>query len=85
MKSPEEHEAHVQQWRDAVEHISRLAKRANYEFVSKNELREIARNVIATLHIMYVKGLERAVEEARPESSIITSDQSLIVPTPEGV
>ena len=81
----EEHEANIQQWREAVEHMGRLAKRANYEFVSKNELRDIARNTVATLHIMYVKGLERAIAEAKPESSIITSDQSLIVPTPEGV
>ena len=68
-------------WREAVEHISRQARRANYEYVSKNELRMIAKNALATLHVMYTAGLQRAEAEVAPkESVIVTPDTSIVVP-----
>lgn len=67
--SPEEAEQAAAAWRSELALVERWQRRAKFEYVSKDELRQIALATTAALHHIISETLKRV--EAEPESTII--------------
>lgn len=85
--TPQEQAAAIAaEWRENLQFVERLQKRARFEYVSKSELREIARGALDTLYQMYTQAVARAEEAANApaESKIIVPGSDALLTTSSG-